>query len=96
MKTLASCHTRASWPPRLLGALLLGTLLLDGLLVVLPRTTAGRAETCSSAITVVAASDGGAGSLRQAMLDLCPSGTIDFDLASGSTITLASQQLQIT
>jgi hypothetical protein len=47
---------------------------------------------CESRITVTSAEDSGAGSLRQAITDVCSAGTIDFapDL-SGATIPLASQ-----
>ena len=44
---------------------------------------------CSSAITVTNANDSGAGSLRQAITDVCTGGTITFD--GDYTITLASQ-----
>jgi len=49
-------------------------------------------DTCTSgSITVQNANDSGARSLRQAILDICSGGTINFDSSlSGSTITLAS------
>ncbi len=47
--------------------------------------------TCSAAITVQNTNDAGAGSLRQAIADVCPGGTIAFDASlSGQTVTLAS------
>jgi uncharacterized repeat protein (TIGR01451 family) len=53
---------------------------------------------CSSSITVANLNDSGAGSLRQAILDLCPAGgTISFDSAltssAAATITLTSGEL---
>ena len=45
---------------------------------------------CSSAITVASSADGGAGSLRQAMLDICPAGTITFGGNTSITLTSAS------
>jgi hypothetical protein len=44
---------------------------------------------CSSAITVTTNADSGAGSLRQAIADVCAGGTIDFD--DDYTIPLASE-----
>lgn len=50
----------------------------------------------ASSITVVNANDSGAGSLRQAILDLCPGGTITFAPAlNGQTITLTGGQLTL-
>ena len=46
-------------------------------------------NTCSSAVTVTNANDSGAGSLRQAMADVCGGGTITFN--DDYTITLASE-----
>jgi PKD repeat protein len=47
---------------------------------------------CSSPIVVANANDSGAGSLRQAIADVCPGGTITFAPSlSGATILLASQ-----
>lgn len=43
---------------------------------------------CSSAITVTSSADSGAGSLRKAIADICPGGTITFD--GDTTITLTS------
>jgi hypothetical protein len=49
---------------------------------------------CSPSITVLNAEDSGAGSLRQALVDLCPGGTIGFDTAlNGRTILLSSGPL---
>jgi hypothetical protein len=46
----------------------------------------------TSAITVTNINDTGAGSLRQAIADICPGGTIHFDASlAGQTIPLASQ-----
>lgn len=51
---------------------------------------------CLNAITVTSNADSGTGSLRQAISDICPGGTIDFDAGmSGQTITLTSGQLSI-
>ncbi|MCL4504822.1 MAG: trypsin-like serine protease [Chloroflexi bacterium] len=47
---------------------------------------------CSNTITVANTNDSGAGSLRQALVDACVSGTINFDPSlSGATIRLSSQ-----
>ncbi len=52
---------------------------------------------CGNTITVMNNGDSGAGSLRQALLDVGPGGTITFDKSlSGATITLTSGTLQIT
>ncbi|MDM8568066.1 choice-of-anchor Q domain-containing protein [Thiotrichales bacterium HSG1] len=51
----------------------------------LPVTTTG---ICNASITVTNANDTGAGSLRQAITDLCPGGSIDFD--SLYTINIAN------
>lgn len=46
---------------------------------------------CPSSITVTSTDDSGAGTLRQAIADICDGGTIDFDQAlAGKTIALAS------
>ena len=50
---------------------------------------------CISAITVTDADDSGAGTLRQAIADICPGGTIDFNLAYPATITLLTGELLI-
>ena len=50
-----------------------------------------RADSCPGNITVMNTGDNGAGSLRQAIADICPEGTIVFDASlSGQTITLDS------
>jgi hypothetical protein len=47
---------------------------------------------CSETITVMNDEDSGAGSLRQAVIDVCPDGEITFDASlSGSTINLSGQ-----
>ena len=47
---------------------------------------------CSNTLTVTNTNDSGAGSLRQALGDVCVSGTIDFDASlSDATIRLATQ-----
>lgn len=55
------------------------------------------AQACSLTVTVTTTNDGGAGSLRQAITDICTDGTISFDpalTASGTaTITLTSGEL---
>jgi hypothetical protein len=51
---------------------------------------------CSSSATVANNADSGAGSLRQAIADVCAGGTIGFDASlAGQTITLTSGQLAI-
>ena len=51
---------------------------------------------CASAITVLNANDSGPGSLRQALLDLCPDGTITFHPSlSGQMIYLTSGELSL-
>jgi len=50
---------------------------------------AAPAFACSSSVTVADNADSGAGSLRQAIADVCSGGTINFD--NDTTITLASQ-----
>jgi hypothetical protein len=53
-----------------------------------------KADSCSSTITVMNTGDSGAGSLRQAIADICPGGTITFDASlSAQTITLGSTLL---
>src|SRR5690349_15698933 len=50
-----------------------------------------KADSCPGSITVMNAGDDGVGSLRQAIADICPEGTIIFDASlSGQTITLDS------
>jgi hypothetical protein len=53
-----------------------------------PYEFALQGNTCSNAITVQNANDSGAGSLRQALADICDGGTIDF--AADTAITLGS------
>jgi len=49
---------------------------------------------CSESGIVLNTDDSGAGSLRQAIADVCSEGTITFDTSlSGATITLATGQL---
>ena len=51
---------------------------------------------CLSSATVTNANDSGAGSLRQAISDICAGGTIDFNLAAGpQVIILTSGELAI-
>jgi predicted outer membrane repeat protein len=52
---------------------------------------------CQNAITVTNAGDSGAGTLRQAVVDVCSGGTIDFAAGlANQTITLTSAELLIT
>jgi len=48
-------------------------------------------QTCSSSIEVANLNDSGVGSLRQAILDVCPGGTITFGLSYPAVITLGGQ-----
>lgn len=51
---------------------------------------------CSATVTVANNADSGAGSLRQALVDVCAGGTIDFGAGlDGQTITLTSAQITI-
>ena len=51
---------------------------------------------CLPAVTVTSAGDDGAGSLRQAIVDVCDGGTIDFAAGlAGQTISLTSAELTI-
>ena len=61
--------------------------------LALPQTAHAQ---CGPTVTVTSTVDSGAGSLRQAIADVCTDGTIDFAAGlSGQTITLGSQ-LEIT
>ncbi len=60
-------------------------------------TTITTTSTCGDALTVWNNHDAGIGSLRQAILNLCADGRIDFDPSlAGQTIALTSAQLVIT
>jgi hypothetical protein len=48
-------------------------------------------STCSGTITVTSTADSGAGSLRQAVADVCAGGTIDFGLTPPATIGLSAE-----
>ncbi len=68
--------------------LFMSVILLTGLLP--PQTAVVQA--CSPNVVVLNNADSGAGSLRQALLDVCADGTITFDASlSGTQITLTSQ-----
>ncbi|MGE5774947.1 MAG: choice-of-anchor Q domain-containing protein, partial [Chloroflexota bacterium] len=62
-----------------------------------PSAKYGDPTICTSGpITVVNLSDSGAGSLRQAITDICPGGTINFaSLLAGQTILLSSSSLPV-
>ncbi len=70
------------------------TKLLIGLLIVLPAALlqpVPAAAICNSSVVVANTNDTGAGSLRQALLDVCSGGTISFAAGlSGSTFNLAT------
>ncbi|NQU32200.1 MAG: hypothetical protein HQ521_03110 [Bacteroidetes bacterium] len=51
---------------------------------------------CSNAITVTTNADAGAGSLRQALADVCDGGTISFNLSSPNETITISSELSIT
>ena len=71
--------------------------LLAGVLSILPAAgvQAGTGS-CFNAASVTSTADSGAGSLRQAVSDLCAGGKITFNSSlSGQTITLTSAQLTI-
>ncbi len=68
-----------------------------------PRVQLGRIDMgafeaeCFGSITVVSTNDNGAGTLREALNDVCAGGTITFDPAlNGQIITLTSGQLAVT
>jgi uncharacterized repeat protein (TIGR01451 family) len=48
-------------------------------------------QVCTNPVTVTTTADGGAGSLRQALLDVCPNGTVNFNLPDDSIIKLSSE-----
>ena len=50
---------------------------------------------CGSQITVTSDADSGPGSLRQAIVDVCPGGSIDFALDTPATITLSGGELLV-
>jgi hypothetical protein len=70
----------------LLAALAAGLICLPG-----GSVSAAPAHACLAAITVTNTNDSGAGSLRQAMADICAGGTITF--GSDASITLTSSSL---
>src|SRR5262249_51405898 len=51
---------------------------------------------CAGTATVTNTNDSGAGSLRQALLDVCDGATIDFNLGAGSHTILLSGELAIS
>ncbi len=51
--------------------------------------TAGAPATCSSSIVVASNGDSGPGTLREALADVCPGGTIDLSGIAGGTVTLS-------
>ncbi len=55
----------------------------------------GPAGDCLPAITVTSSADSGPGSLRQAIVDLCAAGSIDFNLPLPATIALSSGELLV-
>lgn len=62
---------------------------------ILLRHPAVAAGDCSPIIVVASAADSGPGSLRQALLDVCPQGLITFDFPAPTTISLTSAQLLV-
>jgi hypothetical protein len=81
---------------RLLSVIILSLVCVVALLIVRGGAAQARGleqpqspTDCSPSIVVTNANDSGAGSLRQAIADVCPGGTIYFD--HDMTITLASQ-----
>ena len=72
----------------------------QGLAATDPVAAPSLVDVCSSNITVTSTSNSGAGSLRQALLDGCAGGTIDFDPAlttdNPATITITSNTLTVT
>lgn len=51
--------------------------------------TAGSAQTCGASLSVTSANDSGVGTLRQALADVCPGGTISLAPIAGQTIALS-------
>jgi hypothetical protein len=75
----------------LIAFLTLFTLLWPG------RVEASRLAACLATVTVTNANDSGAGSLRQALADVCSGGMVDFAAGlANQTITLTSAELSIT
>lgn len=60
-----------------------------------PRQRSAAAGDCSPTIVVTGAADSGAGTLRQALLDICPQGLITFDFPAPTTILLTSAPLVV-
>jgi len=59
-------------------------------------STTGTVFSCFTDVVVTTNADSGAGSLRQAVLDVCPGGTIQFDMSSVvSPIALTSDELLV-
>jgi hypothetical protein len=53
--------------------------------------TNGSAPTCSASVAVTSNGDSGPGTLRQALADVCPGGTVNLSAIAGQTVTLASR-----
>jgi hypothetical protein len=53
--------------------------------------TNGSAPTCSASVAVTSNGDSGPGTLRQALADVCPGGTVTLSGIAGGTVTLASR-----
>jgi uncharacterized repeat protein (TIGR01451 family) len=64
--------------------------------VLTPQWSAHTLAICATHLTVTSDGDGGPGSLRQAIADLCAAGMIDFSLSYPATITLTEGELVIT
>ena len=52
--------------------------------------TAGSAAACSGNISVTSTADSGPGTLREALADVCPGGTVDLTAVAGQTIGLSA------
>ncbi len=52
--------------------------------------TNGTAASCLASISVTSTGDSGAGTLRQALADVCPGGTVDMGPIAGQTIALSA------